>query len=113
MCGICGSASQLEKPARVQPLLGWLARGDQRMKFRDRTAIVTGAASGIGRALASRLGREGVCVGLIDRDESGLETLRTELDGLGVRSASVVADVREREAVHAAVASLAGQLGTV
>jgi short-subunit dehydrogenase len=81
--------------------------------FRDRTAIVTGAASGIGRALALRLGREGVCVGLIDRDEIGLETLRSELDGRGVRSACVVADVREREAVHAAVASLAGQLGAV
>jgi short-subunit dehydrogenase len=83
------------------------------MKFRDRTALVTGAASGIGRAIALRLGREGARVGLIDRDESGLEKLCAELNALGARSASAVADVREREAVHAAVAVVAGQLGAV
>ena len=41
------------------------------MTFGDRTALVTGAASGIGRAIALRLGREGARVGLIDRDEGG------------------------------------------
>jgi short-subunit dehydrogenase len=52
-------------------------------------------------------------VGLIDRDEGGLEKLRAELNDCGARPASAVADVREREAVHAAVAGLAGQLGPV
>ena len=83
------------------------------MKFRDRTALVTGAASGIGRAIALRLSREGAHLGLIDRDEGGLEKLCEELNNRGARSASAVVDVRERLGVHAAVAGLAGQLGPV
>ena len=83
------------------------------MTFRDRTALVTGASSGIGRAIALRLGREGARVGLVDRDAGGLEKLRNEMDNLGARSASAVADVCSREAVHAAGAGLAGQLGPV
>jgi short-subunit dehydrogenase len=83
------------------------------MKFRDRTALVTGAASGIGRAIALRLGHEGARVGLIDRNEDGLKEVRTELDDLGARSASAAADVRSRAEVHTAGAALADQLGPV
>ncbi|MGL4550688.1 MAG: SDR family NAD(P)-dependent oxidoreductase [Gemmataceae bacterium] len=83
------------------------------MSFRDRTALVTGASSGIGRALALRLGRDGARVGLIDRDEAGLGRLREELDSLGVRSASSVTDIGDRAAVGAAVAGIVGQVGPV
>src|SRR5262245_58243771 len=83
------------------------------MTFRESMAVVTGAASGIGRALSLRLGREGARLGLIDRDEVGLIRLRDELTRAGVRSITAVADVRRREEVHTAIASLTEQLGPV
>lgn len=42
------------------------------MRFHQKTAIVTGAASGIGRALAQRLAEEGACLALADQNEEGL-----------------------------------------
>ena len=54
------------------------------MQLRDRVVLVTGAASGIGRALCLQLGRDGARLGLVDRDEAGLERFRVELKTAGV-----------------------------
>jgi short-subunit dehydrogenase len=83
------------------------------MQFHDRVALVTGAASGIGRALCVRMGRAGATLGLVDRDGPGLERLTAELEAAGVRCAGAVADVRSRDQVRAAVDSLATRLGPV
>lgn len=83
------------------------------MKGPAEVAVVTGAASGMGRALSRELGRAGVRLGLLDRDAEGLATLQQELQAAGVRSATAVADVREREAVRAAIEHLSEQLGPV
>jgi NAD(P)-dependent dehydrogenase (short-subunit alcohol dehydrogenase family) len=61
-----------------------------------RTAVVTGAASGIGRALATVLTGRGYRVTLTDIDADGLEVVRAELDG----SAAVVADVGDPAAAQ-------------
>lgn len=58
-----------------------------------RTAIVTGAASGIGAATARRLATEGARVVCVDRDEEGLAAVVAELPGEGV---AVTADSRAR-----------------
>jgi short-subunit dehydrogenase len=83
------------------------------MDFRERVVLVTGAASGIGRALCRQLGSAGARLGLVDRDEAGLEQLHAELQTTGVPTALAAADVRKREAVRSAVASLTERLGPV
>lgn len=83
------------------------------MDFRERVILVTGAASGIGRALSRQLGAAGASVGLVDYDEAGLERLHAELKTAGIRTALAAADVRKREEVRSAVASLTERLGPV
>jgi short-subunit dehydrogenase len=83
------------------------------MDFRERVILVTGAASGIGRALCRQLGSAGARLGLVDRDEAGLERFRSELDTAGVRTAHAAADVRKQKEVRSAVAVLTERLGPV
>lgn len=69
-------------------------------RFVQRVAIVTGAGSGIGRATALRLGREGASVVLVDVAEGGLlETENQMADGVSVLRR--VADVADEAAVTA------------
>ena len=63
-----------------------------------RTAVVTGGAAGIGRAVGRRLGREGMKVVLADRDADTLEATVAELRGEGVEVTGVPTDVSEPEA---------------
>lgn len=73
------------------------------MEFRDRTALITGSATGIGRALAVALAREGMDLALLDIDEeNGLgtaELVRKE----GRRAELYRADVSQREDLEAAI----------
>jgi butyryl-CoA dehydrogenase len=68
-----------------------------------RAVIVTGAASGIGRALAVELARRGAHVAVSDVDEAGLaETVvKAERAASGTKVTSARVDVADREAVHA------------
>jgi rhamnulose-1-phosphate aldolase/alcohol dehydrogenase len=67
-----------------------------------RVALVTGAASGIGRAVATRLAGEGAAVVIADRDAGGATTVATELGGADV-AVAVSADVTDEDAVAAAI----------
>jgi NAD(P)-dependent dehydrogenase (short-subunit alcohol dehydrogenase family) len=64
-------------------------------------AVVTGAASGIGRALAFELAREGAALALSDVDEAGLAETAERAAALGARVTSERVDVADRAAVHA------------
>jgi 3-oxoacyl-[acyl-carrier protein] reductase len=67
--------------------------------LRGRTAFVTGAASGIGRAIAIALAREGVNLVLTDHDDAGLESTRIEAAKLGVTAASAICDLTNPEEI--------------
>ncbi|HYL60130.1 MAG TPA: glucose 1-dehydrogenase [Candidatus Acidoferrales bacterium] len=56
------------------------------MRLQDKVALITGAASGIGRATALLFAREGACLVLNDLDASGLEALIPELASKGART---------------------------
>jgi NAD(P)-dependent dehydrogenase (short-subunit alcohol dehydrogenase family) len=63
------------------------------MLLKDRVAVITGAASGIGRAGAKRLGREGAIVVVTDRDETAGEAAAEEIRAAGGRADFLRVDV--------------------
>ncbi len=71
------------------------------LKLKDRTAVVTGAAGGIGRAIATALARRGCHLALADIDEAHLECTAAELAALGVRVSRHRLDVADADAVAA------------
>ncbi|MFD7077813.1 SDR family NAD(P)-dependent oxidoreductase [Nocardioides sp. NPDC059952] len=81
-------------------------------RFSGTNVIVTGAASGIGRATVVRLVSEGAAVFAVDRDAAGLADTRAAAFGIG-RVATSVVDVTDEEAVVAAVAAARTDLGSV
>ncbi len=82
--------------------------------FSDKVVIVTGAAAGVGRAIALRFARSGAKLGLISRDRAALEEVADEARGLGAKAASVAAiDVSDADAVFAAADEFARDLGRI
>jgi 2-hydroxycyclohexanecarboxyl-CoA dehydrogenase len=79
--------------------------------LRDKVAIVTGGGGAIGRAIARRLGDEGVAVGVLDRDARSGEETASILRQAGVRAAARVVDITDYAAVAQAVSALEAQLG--
>jgi len=66
-----------------------------------RWALVTGAASGIGRATALALARRGADLVICDIDEAGLDTVRGEIEALGRAVLARTVDVADREQMRA------------
>ena len=81
--------------------------------LRNRVAVVTGAASGIGRSLAVVLAREGCILELSDVDEPGLRETRRLVGGDPARVGVERLDVADRAAVHAHADRVAGERGAV
>jgi len=72
-----------------------------------RTAVVTGAASGIGAALALHAAAQGMTVAACDRDAAGLERLTASLDQAGVRHLIQCIDVTDADTMAAFAADIA------
>ena len=69
--------------------------------LRGKVAVITGAGSGIGRALAEQLAQEGCALALADINAESLQSLAATLQGSGVRVTTHVLDVAKRAAVYA------------
>ncbi|GKS12982.1 3-ketoacyl-ACP reductase [Paenibacillus chitinolyticus] len=84
------------------------------MELKNKTAIITGAGKGIGKAAAAALAKEGVNLGLLARSTADLEALQKELSGTyGVIVFYASADVSKPSEVQQAISSLTGELGHV
>lgn len=82
-------------------------------EIRGWVAAVTGAASGIGRALALELGREGCELALCDVDEAGLEATRAAVAASGAKVSAERVDVADADAVFAWADAVVRQHGRV
>jgi NAD(P)-dependent dehydrogenase (short-subunit alcohol dehydrogenase family) len=78
-----------------------------------RRAIVTGAAGGIGAALARGIAREGAAVACVDIDEDGVKDVAAFIAKAGGRAISVVADVTDLEQVERMHATACSAFGSV
>ena len=79
----------------------------------NKVAIVTGAASGIGRTTAEYLRREGVKLFLVDANEKNLKAAATELAGRGAEVETMVVDVRDYGACTEMAGRAIGRFGHV
>jgi 2-hydroxycyclohexanecarboxyl-CoA dehydrogenase len=75
--------------------------------------LITGAASGIGRATAVRLGEEGATVGILDRDGEGAQSTARAVDDAGGRGFARAVDITDGAAVEAAVEAFASETGGI
>ncbi|SHG38672.1 3-oxoacyl-[acyl-carrier protein] reductase [Flavobacterium segetis] len=81
--------------------------------LKNKNALVTGAGKGIGKAIAIALAKEGVNVILLARTQSDLDEVAHEINGLGVKTLTVVADVADLNSVNSAVEKALTQFKTI
>ncbi len=81
------------------------------MRYQGKTALITGAGAGIGRAIAERLGAEGAAVVAVDRDPDGLARTEAILEKAGVPVLAAQADVTDEAAIGAALAQAEDRFG--
>jgi NAD(P)-dependent dehydrogenase (short-subunit alcohol dehydrogenase family) len=73
------------------------------MEFKGKVALVTGAGTGNGEAIAARLHAGGACVALVSRRLGQVESVSRGIDPEGARTVALEADVRDPKAMEAAV----------
>src|SRR2546423_115759 len=83
------------------------------MRLTGVRALVTGATSGIGQAIAEAYGREGASVVVAGRDASRAEAVVRTLEAAGATATAIVADLRTPDGVAALLAAAGGGGGVV
>lgn len=82
-------------------------------KLQDRTAVVTGAGQGIGRAIAERFAAEGADVAVVDLDEARVKEVAGAIADRGGSALPVVCDVSDREQVTTAAHVVSESFGPI
>lgn len=82
-------------------------------RFEDRVALVTGAASGIGRATTERLASEGARVACVDIDAEGAKLAAASVRALGSEGIALACDVSDASAVRASVTETVKTFGSL
>ncbi len=83
------------------------------MKLKDKSAIITGAASGIGREIALRFAREGARVAVADLKKDAADATAREIRAAKAIAMGVAMDVADEAAVNNGVAAVAAEFGGV
>jgi 3-hydroxybutyrate dehydrogenase len=83
------------------------------MRLKDKVAIITGAASGIGKEIAIIFAREGAKIGIADLDQKAADTTAREIDPSGNRAIGVAMDVANEEQVDAGTAKVIKKFGAL
>ncbi len=83
------------------------------MKLENRVAIITGAASGIGKSMAVRFAREGAKVAIADLNRDAADATAREILAAGGVAMAVAMDVCDEKAVNEGVAAVVAKLGGV
>jgi enoyl-[acyl-carrier-protein] reductase (NADH) len=86
---------------------------EETMRFTDRVAIITAAASGIGRATADIMAREGAIVVTVDIDQARLDDTVAALRAAGGRAVAKRADALDAVQVDAVAAAVAQEFGAL
>jgi len=84
-----------------------------KMKLQDRTAVITGASKGLGRAMALALAAEGARVALVSRDREKLTAVADEVTAAGGRATVFTADVTSEEDVRRVESEILAVYGKV
>jgi 3-oxoacyl-[acyl-carrier protein] reductase len=81
--------------------------------LKNKTALVTGAGKGIGKAIALALAKEGVNVILVARTQEEIDSVAAKVRSLRVKALAITADVADINSVNAAVEKALGEFGAI
>lgn len=83
------------------------------MQLQGATAIVTGGSRGLGPYIAKALAKEGANIAIAARDAKRLDTVRAEIEALGVNAVSIPTDVNDADERANLIATAASELGPI
>ena len=105
--------STFDPPPGVAATVDAISTGMSKVSFAGRVVVITGAGSGIGRALAIALAGQGALLGVSDIDRAGLDDTANRCSNAGATVRADLVDVTNREAMTGYAADVAARFGRI